>query len=112
MKLPDLLKTVHAQATVRHLKDGFGNGDGTFTNVPYQILTHLYSQDVEYKTLKRLSYAGVTSPRAVRDPYSLQFGKMFDNYVVALNDILRNIPGQLSISTSIKLSGAVIYRLD
>jgi len=113
MILSKLLKTVYTQATVRQIEhEGFGNGDGTFTNVPYQILIHLYSRPREYRELKMLSYAGVTSPGAIRDPYSLQFGKMFDNYIVALNKILENMSGQLTISTRTTLSGAVIYYLD
>ena len=113
MKLSKLLKTVHASASIRQIEhEGFGNGDGTYTNVPYQILTHLYSGHIEKRELKRLAYAGVTSPGAIRDPYSLQFGKMFDNYISALNKILELMPGQLLIQSRKTLSGAIIYHLD
>ncbi len=113
MTLSKLLQTVATAVTIKQIDhEGFGNKDGTYSNVPYQILIHLYSGPKERNELKRLSYAGATSPRARKDPYSLQFGKMFDNYIVALNKILQQTPGQLLIQQRNTLSGAIFYHLD
>ena len=113
MTLAKLLQTVETSATVKQIDhEGFGNKDGTYSNVPYQILIHLYSGPKERNELRRLSYAGATSPRARKDPYSLQFGKMFDNYIAAMNKILQHTPGQLLIQQRNTLSGAIFYHLD
>jgi len=113
MTLSKLLKTVHASAAVRQIEhEGFGNGDGTYTNVPYQILIHLYSRPIEHNELKRLSYAGVTSPGVIKDPYSKQFGKMFDNYIKAINKVLDKTSTQFLIQRRKTLSGSIFYHLD
>ena len=113
MTLSKLLQTVHATASIKQIEhEGFGNGDGTYSNVPYQILLHLYSGPKERNELKRLAYAGVTAPGAKKDPYSLQFGKMFDNYIVALNKMLQHMRGELLIQQRNTLSGAIFYHLD
>ena len=56
MTLAKLLQTVHTTATVSQIDhEGFGNKDGTYSNVPYQILIHLYSGPKERNELKRLT---------------------------------------------------------
>ena len=112
MKLSQLKQSVYLAATEQQRDHGgFANKDGTFSSVPYQIITHLYSSPIEYNELKRLSYAGVTSPRAQKDPYHPDFAKAFRGYISDLNDILHRL-GSYQIINRKALSGARFFILE
>lgn len=112
MTLSTLKQKVFLAATAQQRDHGgFANKDGTFSSVPYQIITHLFSSPIEYNELKRLSYAGATSPRATKDPYHPDFAKAFNGYIKDLNDILSRI-GQYSIVNRKTMSGARFFILE
>lgn len=112
MTLPELKQKIFLAATPQQRDHGgFANKDGTFSSVPYQIITHLYSSPIEYNELKRLSYAGATSARAVKDPYHPDFAKMFRQYISHLQTILSRL-GPYDIVSRKTMSGARFFFLE
>ena len=112
MKLSQLLNAVYESSTeIEKNHGGFGNGDGTYSNVPYQMIRTLYHSPTERNELKRLSYLHLVSPGAERNPYSANFAKMFDSYIEDLNKVLHKMPGDLQIQTFHSLSRGCFYFL-
>jgi hypothetical protein len=112
MNLLELLNSMYESTTEQEREHGgFGNKDGVFSNVPYQMIRTLYHSPVEKNELKRLSYLHVSSPGAQKNPYSAGFAKMFDSYIKDVNKVLHRMNGDLQIQTFHSLSRGCFYFL-
>ncbi|MBC8149748.1 MAG: hypothetical protein H8E97_00505 [Bacteroidetes bacterium] len=112
MKLSQILNAVYESSTEKEkTHGGFGNGDGTFSNVPYQMIRTLYHSPTERNELKRASYVYMSAPGAEKNPYSDNFAKMFDTYIEEVNKALHRIAGDLRIEVFHSLSGGCFYFL-
>lgn len=112
MKLTKLLNAMfEATSEAERKHGGFGNADGTFSNVPYQMIRTLYHSPTERNELKRASYVYMSAPGAETNPYSDNFAKMFDAYIKEVNKVLHRIAGDLQIQVFHSLSSGCFYFL-
>ena len=82
--LSGLLGQVKRQSeiTLKHTSYGYGS----YENVPFQIVTHLFNGPKEHTQLKQLAYAGASSGQ--RDPYHPDFAKQYTSYISNLTKVL------------------------